>query len=152
MGWHDYHLWDFEIGPRRYGDADPEHPTNPPTQPAADIKLATLVATGDLTFSYTYDFGDNWCHTIKVEHVEAAQPDVPYPHFIEGSRRCPPEDVGGTPGFEAFLKTVTSPRHPGRRAALEWYGGPFDPEDINRQMIEYRFAQIAKERVKPGLR
>jgi hypothetical protein len=35
---------------------------------------------------------------------------------------------------------------------LDWYGGPFDPKDINRQMIEYRFAQIAKRRMKPGPR
>jgi hypothetical protein len=81
---------------------------------------------------------------VKVEGVEPAQPHAPYPHFIEGARRCPPEDVGGTPGFEGFLEAVTTPRHPERRTLLDWYGGPYDPKDINRQVIEYRFAQIAK--------
>ncbi|WP_191554183.1 plasmid pRiA4b ORF-3 family protein [Brevundimonas aurantiaca] len=152
MGWQDYHLWEFEIGPHRYGDPDPEYPTNPPTQRAAGVKLAALIARGDLTFSYVYDFGDNWRHTVQVEGVEPAQPHAPYPHFVEGALRCPPEDVGGTPGFEGFLEAVTTPRHPERRTMLDWYGGPFDPKDINRQMIEYRFAQIAKRRMKPGPR
>lgn len=136
----------------RYGDPDPEYQTNPPTQRAVGVKLAALIARRDLAFSYIYDFGDNWSHTVQVEGVEPAQSHAPYPHFIEGSRRCPPEDVGGTPGFEGFLEAVTTARHPERRTLLDWYGGPYDPKDINRQMIEYRFAQIAKRRMKPGPR
>src|SRR4051812_9517953 len=44
MGGQDYHLWEFEIGPHRYGDPDPEYQTNPPTQRAVGVKLAALIA------------------------------------------------------------------------------------------------------------
>lgn len=148
MGWQDYHLWEFEVGSHRYGDPDPEYETNPPTQFATVITLAALVARGYLTFSYIYDFGDDWRHTVQIESVERAQVHTPYPHFVEGKGRCPPEDVGGTPGFESFLKAVSKPRHPERSSMLDWYGGPFDPKDINHLMIEYRFMQIAKQGMK----
>jgi hypothetical protein len=64
MGWQDYHLWEFEVGSHRYGDPDPEYETNPPTQRAAGVKLAALIARDDLTFSYVYDFGEYW-HTFE---------------------------------------------------------------------------------------
>ena len=35
---------------------------------------------------------------------------------------------------------------------LDWYGGPFDPNDIGQQMIEHRFAQLAKQPMKAGSR
>jgi hypothetical protein len=152
MGWQDYHLWQFETAQHRYGVPDPEFVTNPPTQRAAGVKLGALIARGDLTLTYTYDFGDDWRHTVQIEGVEPAQPHTPYPCFIEGAGRCPPEDVGGTLGFEAFLEAVTTTRHPERRTMLEWYGGPYDPKDINRQLIEFRFAQIAKRRATAGSR
>lgn len=149
MGWQDYHLWQFETAQNRYGVPNPEFATNPPTQRAAGVKLGTLMARGDLAMTYTYDFGDDWRHSVQIESVEPAQSHTLYPSFIEGSGRCPPEDVGGTPGFEAFLEAVTTPRHPERRAMLDWYGEPYEPKDINRQLIEFRFAQIAKRRAKP---
>jgi hypothetical protein len=152
MGWQDYHLWEFEVGSSRYGDPDPEYETNPPTQRAAGVKLSALIARGDLTFTYIYDFGDNWRHTVKIEGVEPSRPHMPYPCFVEGVHRCPPEDVGGTPGYEAFMEAVTTPRHPERRTMLDWYGGPYNPKDINRQMIEHRFAQITRRRMRRAAR
>jgi hypothetical protein len=152
MGWQDYHLWQFEVGSRRYGDPDPEFVTNPPTQRAAGVKLGTLIARGDLTFTYVYDFGDNWRHTVKIEGVEPSRLNTPYPCFVEGAHRCPPEDVGGTLGYEDLLEAVTTLRHPQRRTMLDWYGGPYNPKDINRQMIEHRFAQIARRRIKRAAR
>lgn len=152
MGWQDDHLWEFEVGSRRYGNPDPEYETDPPTQRATGIRLDALIRRGDLAFNYIYDFGDNWRHTVKVEAIEPGRTPAPSACFIEGERRCPPEDVGGTSGLEEFLEAVTTPRHPERRTMLDWYGGPYDPKDINRQMIEYRFAQIAKQHLKTGPR
>jgi len=60
-------------------------------------------------FVYTYDYGDNWCHDVIVEEVRDGNPDMEYPVFVDGARRCPPEDVGGLDGFMDFLEAVLDP-------------------------------------------
>ena len=142
MGWLDCHLYLFEVGGLRYGDPDPEYDFDPPMRRASSAKLGKLIDRGESTFTYVYDFGDNWRHTLAVERIEERRPNVPYPCFIEGARRCPPEDVGSIHGFADFLEAVTTRGHPERKAMLTWYGGPYDPKDINRQMIEYRFSEM----------
>ena len=51
-----------------------------------------------------------------------------YPRVTGGKRACPPEDVGGVPGYADFLEAVADPRHPEHDSMLEWIGAPFDPE------------------------
>ena len=59
-------------------------------------RLAAIMESGlDLnlskcaTLSYTYDFGDNWRHTISIEAVEDANPALEYSRFLDGERRAP---------------------------------------------------------------
>lgn len=103
MGWQDYHLWEFEADDRRYGLSDPQWPDDT-LSAAKNIKLKTLLVRGVGQLDYTYDMGDNWHHVIAIEAVRQGQPDIKYPRYIDGARRAPPEDVGGTPGFENFLE------------------------------------------------
>src|SRR3546814_8687527 len=97
------------------------------TRDAANVRIGTLVERGVTSFIYTYDFGDNWRHRVEIEEVTSAIPATDYPRFVDGERRAPPEDVGGTPGFEDFLKAMAKPRHPERASMIQWYGGVFDP-------------------------
>lgn len=145
MPFQDYHLFEFREGPVRYAIPDPEW-TGRETRSAKTTKLGALVDRGTSTFTYTYDFGDNWQHTVIVEEVGPADPEVAYPRFLDGARRAPPEDVGGTMGFEEFLEAVTKPRHPERKRMLEWYGGPFDPDVLDRETIETGMTKLARRR------
>jgi Plasmid pRiA4b ORF-3-like protein len=43
----------------------------------------------DADVSYTYDFGDDWRHSVTTESVTAADPKLDYPRFIDGDRRAP---------------------------------------------------------------
>jgi len=43
---------------------------------------------------------------------------------------APPEDCGGTGGYENFLAAIRDPRHEEHDEYLEWIGGEFDPEDF----------------------
>ena len=52
-----------------------------------------------------------------------------------GTRPCPPEDCGGLPGYYEFLRSIASKETKKRNAALEWYGGPYDPDQIDEQKI-----------------
>ena len=105
---------------------------------AATTKLSALLATGVEGISYIYDIydiGDNWQHRIIVEKLKAAEPGVLYPQFLGGERRCPPEDCGGFPGYYDFLDNIASKQSKKRKAALDWYGAPYDPDEIDEQQI-----------------
>lgn len=146
MGWQDCHLFEFTIGEKVYGLPDPEWDHGRKVRQAKLAKLESFIAQGVRTFDYVYDMGDNWQHAITVETVALADPNQKYPCFIDGERHAPPEDVGGTPGYYEFLETVSNPRHPGNRRMLEWFGGPFDPDDIDTSSLRQRLSGIAKQR------
>jgi Plasmid pRiA4b ORF-3-like protein len=142
----NYHLFRFDVGDKRYGIANREWDHVHETLDAKNIRLGTLVERGVNAFSYTYDFGDDWQHSVAIENITAADPKLDYPRFIDGSRRAPPEDVGGIPGFEEFLDAMTNPRHPEHRRLTEWYGGSFDPDDLNLPVISDRIGKLARRR------
>ncbi len=79
---------------------------------ARNIRLGAILARGETRFTYTYDFGDDWRHSIIIKDVGAADPMIDHPRFVEGARRAPPEDVGGPQGFEDFLRVMTAPTDP----------------------------------------
>jgi hypothetical protein len=149
MGWLDCHLWEFEAGDKRYGVIDPDWPDDR-LFAAKNIKLKALLDRDVRQFLYTYDMGDNWEHIVTVEAVEEGQPRTKYPRYVEGEHRAPPEDCGGTPGFEAFLDAVSDPRHPEHDDATEWhlgcYGKAFDPNEIDERDAKLRIGAIAKRR------
>jgi Plasmid pRiA4b ORF-3-like protein len=83
---------------------------------------------------YTYEFGDNWRHTVTVE--DRLLPDESFntwPVCIAGQNACPPGDVGGVGGYADFLETISDPSHDEHAAMWQWSGGPFDPAgfDLN---------------------
>jgi transposase InsO family protein len=80
---------------------------------------------------------------VIVEKLKAAEPGKLYPQFVGGERRCPPEDCGGVPGYYEFLKNIASKRNQKRKAALDWYGGPYDPDEIDEQQIVTALNRIA---------
>ncbi|MES3154920.1 plasmid pRiA4b ORF-3 family protein [Sphingomonas faeni] len=145
MGWQDYHLWHFEAGDRRYGVPNPEWPDRNLTN-ARNVKLGSLIDLGVRQLTYTYDMGDDWRHTVVVDAVGPAEPDIKYPRFVAGERGCPPEDVGGFPGFELFLDAMSDPAHGEHQQLRQWYGGPFDPDDIDELAIKRAVAAIAIRR------
>ena len=146
MGWQDYHLWDFDAGGRRYGLPDPEWPIDD-LAAAKNTKLASLIERGVTTMTYTYDMGDDWRHTVTIQAVETGDAKVNYPQFVAGQRRCPPEDVGGLPGFENFLDVIADSAHPEHREVLRWYGRPYDPEDMAELAAKRRIGVIARRRL-----
>lgn len=147
MGWLDYHLWEFTANGSKYGILIPNDPDwNERTENAAVTKLSALLTAGVKEISYTYDMGDNWQHRIIVEQLEPAEPGTPYPRFLGGERRCPPEDCGGLPGYYDFLDNIASKQSKKRKAALDWYGRPYDPDNIDEQQIVIALKRIAGRR------
>ena len=144
MGWEDYHLYEFRRAGTAWGVPDPDWDF-PGTSalPAADASLADLLGGRAKRFTYVYDFGDDWRHTVRVEKIAEAEPDIRYPRFLDGEGRCPPEDVGGPWGYADFLEAVSDPGHERHDELLEWCGGAFDPADIGEAEIRERLDEIA---------
>jgi hypothetical protein len=141
MGWHGGHLHEFIVGGTHYGRPDPDWPD---PMPALREDRATLAAAlgGVATFTYLYDFGDGWEHKIKVEKVLAPDPQLARPLCIVGVNACPPEDVGGPPGYVEFLQAIRNPNHEEHAAMLEWCGGGFDPTAFDIDAVHERLAEI----------
>ena len=144
MGWLDSHLWEFTANERKYGMLVPNDADwNERIKDAANTKLSAFLTVGVREIGYVYDMGDNWEHRIIVEKLKAAEPGALYPQFLGGERRCPPEDCGGIPGYYEFLKNIASKQNKKRKAALDWYGGPYDPDEIGEQRIIATLKRIA---------
>jgi hypothetical protein len=143
MGWQDCHLWEFVSGDNKYGMLIPnDRDWNERIKDVANTKVSTLLS-GVREVGYVYDMGDNWEHRIIVEKVKAAESGAHYPQFLGGERRCPPEDCGGLPGYYEFLKNIASKQSKKRKAAIDWYGGPYDPDEIGEQEIVAALHRIA---------
>ena len=144
MGWRDCHLFEFRIGEKRYGIPDADLDLDRKVLQAKAVRLAAFVSRGIERFDYIYDFGDNWEHAVVIETIADANPALKYPCFVAGARRGAPEDVGGPPGFFDFLEAVANPHHSEHQRLIEWYGGPYDPDDLDRRALRLRLGAIAK--------
>jgi Plasmid pRiA4b ORF-3-like protein len=129
---------------RKYSMFIPDDPDwNERVEDAATTTLSALLDKGVKEIGYVYDMDDDWQHRIIVEGLKAAERGVHYPQFLGGERRCPPEDCGGFPGYYEFLDNIGSEQNNKRKAALGWYGGPYDPDDIGEQQIITALNRIA---------
>ncbi|MBW4694208.1 MAG: tyrosine-type recombinase/integrase [Lyngbya sp. HA4199-MV5] len=117
MGWEDYHLHRFSLSEDE------------------SLRLDQVVSHASLTFSYTYDFGDEWLHEITVEKILPMQAEQPYPICLAGNRACPQEDCGSSWGYTALLKVLQNPRHPDYQERKEWVGREFDPEAFDLKAV-----------------
>jgi len=143
MGWTNCHLHLFTIRGVLYGDLDLlcegwEDEVWPID--SRETKISTIVPENGkrLRFEYEYDFGDGWQHEILFEGCLCAERAARYPLCVDGARACPPEDVGGTSGYEEYLDVLADPAHAEHKSFLHWRGRfdpeKFDPEKATKRM------------------
>ncbi|MEP1695070.1 MAG: plasmid pRiA4b ORF-3 family protein [Paracoccaceae bacterium] len=143
MGWTNSHLYMFEAGAATWGVPDPDYGGD--DLPANKTTLAELIGdTGVSSIRYIYDFGDNWEHKVEIGEITDALPCNIYPRLTDIAGRCPPEDVGGFPGYEEFIEAMTNPKHPEHAHLKEWHGGPFDPEIPAVDELRFEVLRLAK--------
>lgn len=150
FGWRDYHLHQFEVGDKVYGQTEIEALVAADRQMFSDknIRLDALVARGVQRFVYRYDFGDDWEHLVTIEEMMDPEPRTEYPVLVNGARAAPPEDCGGVPGFLNFLEAMRDEDHEDHDDLLDWYGKPFDPDDLKPAAVEVRLRRIRASRRK----
>lgn len=148
--WQDCHLHQFEVEDRIYGQTEiaPEDITGGRQYNDRNVRLWSLLDRGVKCFVYRYDFGDDWEHVVTVERVADPEDGVAYPLMVDGARRAPPEDCGGPYGFEAFLEAMQDEEHEDHEELMNWYGGPFDADDMNLETVEAMLGRIRASRRK----
>lgn len=143
MGWTNSHLFEFKVGDYTIGYEDQRLEGFEDVANANDVRLDLLLMEEGKVFSYLYDFGDYWKHTITVERILQEEPGKLYPVCIEGELRCPPEDCGSIDGFYSMLGILKDKKHPDYRETKRWVGRGYDPENfdiakINNELPKYR--------------
>ena len=144
LGWTDSHLHSFTFGERSFSMPYDEFFGGLEMEDERRKTLGAVLGRDRGEFSYLYDFGDSWRCRIRVTPRPDADPDWSYPLCVGGARAVPPDDVGGTTGYERFLEVIRDPQHEEHEETLVWIGGAFDPEgfDLNvvNRIVRYRRA------------
>ena len=143
MGWENCHLHRFRFKDKEYGVPDPEFPSEMRNERGR--RLREFLREEGETFGYQYDFGDDWEHDVVVERIVIGA-EVTDAMCLEGERACPPEDVGGPPGYMEYLKALRDPSHPEHEQMVEWRGPSFDPERFDPAAINRRLSLLSRRR------
>ena len=137
FGWYNEHL--FQFSPKGYGsypiikEIYEDEDDYGDVIDAFEIKLSEIFVVEKQKFTYIYDFGDSWEHTIVLEKI---LPDIAmYPMLLQGKGNCPFEDCGGVWGYEQLKETLSDKRNPDYAETAEWCGleedEMWDPLEFN---------------------
>lgn len=128
FGWDMSHL--FEFSERRLGkkriitdtsEVDiSESYTTEELLDAGKTMLSDVIDNVQQKLVYLYDFGDYWEHEMVLERII---PEISrLPVLVDGKGSCPPEDVGGAPGYAEFKNIMANKKHPEHKEYREWLG------------------------------
>jgi hypothetical protein len=134
MGWRNCHLHGFRIPqPVLRGSGRRLLPIEEGDEEST--RLADLLRRPKDRLVYDYDFGDDWEHELVLEAVVPRSSTARYPIVLGGRRACPPDDVGGIPGYYHFLEAIKDPKHPEHEGRVAWGGENFDPARFDLQAV-----------------
>jgi hypothetical protein len=87
-----------------------------------------------------------------LEAIVLPERGAQYPRCLAGERSAPPEDVGGSSGYEDYLEAMADPVHEEHKNMLQWRG-PFDPESFSlaalNQQLRRKFRSGQKTTAMP---
>lgn len=147
VGWQNCHPFEFRVDGAgheiRWGLLDRDDPESSPL-PAESATLADLLAHGQKVFHYDYVYGEDWAHTVELEVVADADAETRYPRLVSAQGRCPPADIGGTMGYETYLRAIGDPLHLNHEGMREWDDPDFDPNVVDAAALRANLANLGK--------
>lgn len=141
FGWQGYHMHEFDVPDfglvmREDVDEDDRRMLQGKTiEPTCVVSLSSLLE--GMCFSYIYDFGDWWEHTIKVEKIIEQEED--YPRLLKWSQDNLCEDAGGLYGYYDKLQYLEKNNHPDVEDIRSWFDMQhldFDEHIVKMELME----------------
>ncbi|CAH0119012.1 MULTISPECIES: DUF6155 family protein [unclassified Paenibacillus] len=150
MGWENCHLYEFHVNERVIGLPNPtfEHMEDREVLNARKEVVQNHVNEENSVFTYVYDFGDDWRHTIILVKIDESAASDPAPMCLDGARSCPQEDVGGVWGHQHMLEVLLTPNHPERDQFIGWVRAGYDPEHFSCEEVNHEL-QRQKDKLIP---
>lgn len=143
MGWMDCHDHQFAPGTNATPWSGPYFVTEFDREEGvagtaeADARLDQVLHQVGDTLNYTYDFGDEWHHTLTVETVSPLNRSVPDAMCTAAEMACPLEDVGGISEHNALVAAHrVDPALPDVDQYIrEWVPDGWDPDAVTLESI-----------------
>ncbi len=150
MGWDNWHLHSFKLWGKEYGI--PYAGGIYFADDARRVHLGDFPWQVNDKFTYTYDFGDDWVHQIRVEKVLPPTVLSTHPVCVSGRRACPPEEVGGPEGYNQRTLDQFSWAYEARDRLLAgedireddvptWFW-TFQPEHFDKTQVNRKLAKV----------
>jgi len=135
MDWEGYHLHEFSVPNPKTRTVDaigfPDEEFGREVLEGWKTNIAPYFSMTNKRAEYTYDFGDDWVHSVVLEKILPRDPKKKYPCCIAGKRNAPPEDVGGVNGFKEFVAIMKDPEHEEHQEMADWCGEEYDPDEFD---------------------
>jgi hypothetical protein len=140
--WSNSHLHSFENS-RRDSFVSPHDPySNEWSDSYEGMTVADMFRMSGKTFTYHYDFGDSWYHSVALEKELPIDKKVTYPRCTAGRCSAPVDDMGGMWSFYDFVEALKDPKHEMYADAVQWLGKGFDLKAFDLKKIDGRLAQF----------
>jgi len=139
MGWENYHLYSFTFG-REVFNSWTEDEGKRAEKALSQENLAKFFMKPGACGQYEYDPGDGWTHIIVLE--EFCQKEGQKYLCLDGTMACPPEDVGGLPGYADFCKEVKARKAGKGDPSIAGWHPDYDPTAFNLEQINDRLEMI----------
>lgn len=146
LGWESDHLYEFrdKKGRETIARADFEGADDDDAPTVDEVALASFFKRTGTKCIYVYDFGDNWTHAVQLKgFMELA--DTFHRRLLDGARACPPEDCGGTYGYERCVEAAGVSEEEIEKSEdedlldrKEWVGD-WNPEEFDLAAVKKNF-------------
>lgn len=91
LGWKDCHLHEFHFGDLRVIEDEEHREDSGGLAAESDIVIGKIARPG-MTFTYLYDMGDRWEHTVRIDRVHRGGFLLGGAGLLSGEGTCPSED------------------------------------------------------------
>lgn len=154
FGWEDYHLHRFSTGPDDQVWNGPYFLTTFDLDEGeeglleTDVRLDQVLRSPGDRLTYTYDFGDDWTHTIRLESVDPMPAGAPRAVCTGGRMAGPLEDCGGVWTHNELVEAFRADpvALPGLDDDLRaWLPEGWDPTRIDLDEVALRLSLVGKD-------